>query len=86
MNLKSQLKNASLLILGNQIKKISDGGNFGEMWEVDLEKKYTVRLNEKANYSYLTCDCMFCSVHNMTQPICSHKLGVIMLEMQNMFK
>lgn len=86
MGLKEQLKEASILIMSNQVKKISDGGNFGEMWEVNDEKKHIIRLMKKSNLSFFKCDCAYCSIHPQVNPICKNKLAVILFEMQNVWK
>ena len=80
------LKEASMLILNNQVKKISNGGNFGEMWEVNEEKKYTVRLMKKGKFSFFKCDCPFSSIHNLANPECKHKISVLLYEMQRVWQ
>lgn len=78
MKLQNLIKTATLNILNDKVKKISQSDSkMGEMWEVDNNH---VRLFQKKSSWFLTCDCKYCSIHSMSNPICSNKISVIMFE------
>jgi len=77
------LKEASIMLLNNEVRRFANSKNFGEMWEV---KDYTIRLMKKGNISFFKCSCPFASVHPQANCLCKHQVAVLLYEMQRVWE
>ena len=83
MKFKEMNKKAVALLIADKVKKIMDSKNFGEQYEVG---EYVVEIVTVKGANIMRCGCKNGIIRNNQNPICSHKIAVIMFEQKNLFK